>query len=65
MPTCAVQPTAIVDGAFGNAGQNCLSVQRVFVARELLDELVERVVEVTRRAGRRQQGRRAALTSAR
>ena len=26
---------AIVDGAFGNAGQNCLSVQRVFVAREV------------------------------
>jgi glyceraldehyde-3-phosphate dehydrogenase (NADP+) len=39
---------AVVDGAFGNAGQNCLSVQRVFVARELVDELVERVVERTR-----------------
>ena len=50
---------AVVDGAFGNAGQNCLSVQRVFVARELLDELVERVVSLTERAGRRQQGRRA------
>ena len=39
---------AVVDGAFGNAGQNCLSVQRVFVARELVDELVERVVARTR-----------------
>lgn len=38
---------AIVDGAFGNAGQNCLSVQRVFVARELVDELVEHVVNRT------------------
>jgi acyl-CoA reductase-like NAD-dependent aldehyde dehydrogenase len=38
---------AVVDGAFGNAGQNCISVQRVFVARELLDELVERVVQHT------------------
>jgi glyceraldehyde-3-phosphate dehydrogenase (NADP+) len=38
---------AIVAGAFGNAGQNCLSVQRVFVARELVDDLVERVVEGT------------------
>jgi glyceraldehyde-3-phosphate dehydrogenase (NADP+) len=38
---------AIVDGAFGNAGQNCLSVQRVFVARELLDEVVESVVKLT------------------
>jgi acyl-CoA reductase-like NAD-dependent aldehyde dehydrogenase len=38
---------AVVDGAFGNAGQNCLSVQRVFVARELVDELVELVVQRT------------------
>lgn len=38
---------AIVDGAFGNAGQNCLSVQRVFVAREVLDDLVECVVHLT------------------
>jgi glyceraldehyde-3-phosphate dehydrogenase (NADP+) len=38
---------AIVDGAFGNAGQNCLSVQRVFVASELADDLVELVVERT------------------
>ena len=38
---------AVVDGAFGNAGQNCLSVQRVFVARELMHELVDLVVERT------------------
>ncbi len=38
---------AIVSGAFGNAGQNCLGVQRVFVddavADRLLDGLVDRV----------------------
>jgi glyceraldehyde-3-phosphate dehydrogenase (NADP+) len=39
--------SAVVDGAFGNAGQNCLSVQRVFVARELLHELLPLVVELT------------------
>jgi len=39
---------AVVDGAFGNAGQNCLSVQRVFVAGELMLELVDLVVGRTR-----------------
>jgi glyceraldehyde-3-phosphate dehydrogenase (NADP+) len=39
---------AIVDGAFGNAGQNCLSVQRVFVARERAVELLDLVVRGTR-----------------
>ena len=38
---------AIVDGAFGNTGQNCLSVQRVFVARERAAELVDLVVRGT------------------
>jgi acyl-CoA reductase-like NAD-dependent aldehyde dehydrogenase len=38
---------AIVDGAFGNAGQNCLSVQRVFVARDRAAELVGLVVSQT------------------
>jgi glyceraldehyde-3-phosphate dehydrogenase (NADP+) len=38
---------AVIDGAFGNAGQNCLSVQRVFVARELMHEFVDLVVERT------------------
>lgn len=40
---------AVVDGAFGAAGQNCLSVQRVFVAAELFDTLVDLVVQATRR----------------
>lgn len=39
----------IVDGAFGVAGQNCLSVQRVFVHESRYDELVRRVVEATAR----------------
>jgi len=38
---------AIVDGAFGNTGQNCLSVQRVFVARERAAELLDLVVRGT------------------
>ena len=39
---------AVVDGAFGNTGQNCLSVQRVFVARERSGELLDLVVRGTR-----------------
>lgn len=35
---------AIVHGAFGVAGQNCLSVQRVFVAAELFGAVLDRVV---------------------
>ena len=35
---------AVVDGAFGAAGQNCLSVQRVYAAPEVADLLVELVV---------------------
>jgi acyl-CoA reductase-like NAD-dependent aldehyde dehydrogenase len=38
----------IVDGAFGNAGQNCLSVQRVFVDAARYSELVDLVVAGTR-----------------
>jgi len=38
----------IVGGAFGNAGQNCLSVQRVFVDAARYSELVELVVARTR-----------------
>jgi acyl-CoA reductase-like NAD-dependent aldehyde dehydrogenase len=38
----------IVDGAFGNAGQNCLSVQRVFVDAARYPELVDLVVRGTR-----------------
>ena len=39
--------TAIVGGAFGNAGQNCLSVQRVLVDAARYAELVELVVAGT------------------
>ncbi|TDO48490.1 acyl-CoA reductase-like NAD-dependent aldehyde dehydrogenase [Kribbella sp. VKM Ac-2527] len=35
---------AIVDGAFGVAGQNCLSVQRALIAEPLYDEVLDRVV---------------------
>jgi len=45
-PTAAA--AAIVDGAFGVAGQNCLSVQRVYVARELFDLVSAAVVAKTR-----------------
>jgi acyl-CoA reductase-like NAD-dependent aldehyde dehydrogenase len=38
---------AIVGGAFGAAGQNCLSVQRVYAAPELVDRLVDEVVVIT------------------
>jgi glyceraldehyde-3-phosphate dehydrogenase (NADP+) len=37
----------IVDGAFGVAGQNCVSVQRVFVADSVADEVIEKVVRLT------------------
>lgn len=36
---------AVVDGAFGVAGQNCLSVQRVYVHRSLFDNFLRIVVE--------------------
>ena len=35
---------AIVSGAFGAAGQNCLSVQRVYAAPEVADQLLDLVV---------------------
>jgi glyceraldehyde-3-phosphate dehydrogenase (NADP+) len=38
---------AVVSGAFGNAGQNCLSVQRVYVDTARYAELLDRVVETT------------------
>jgi glyceraldehyde-3-phosphate dehydrogenase (NADP+) len=38
---------AIVDGAFGNAGQNCLSVQRVHIAADRFAETVDLVVRLT------------------
>jgi acyl-CoA reductase-like NAD-dependent aldehyde dehydrogenase len=39
----------VVDGAFGVAGQNCLSVQRVYVDASIHDDFVRRVVSRTRR----------------
>ncbi|SFS08655.1 Acyl-CoA reductase [Agrococcus baldri] len=37
----------IVDGAFGVAGQNCLSVQRVYVHESRYEQLVQLVVDAT------------------
>lgn len=39
----------IVDGAFGVAGQNCLSVQRVYVHESLYDELLTQILQGTSR----------------
>jgi acyl-CoA reductase-like NAD-dependent aldehyde dehydrogenase len=44
----AAAADAIVEGAFGVAGQNCLSVQRVYIARELFDLVSAAVVAKTR-----------------
>ncbi|WP_431894083.1 aldehyde dehydrogenase family protein [Nonomuraea sp. bgisy101] len=38
---------ALVDGAFGAAGQNCLHVQRILVHRSLYAEARERLIEAT------------------
>jgi acyl-CoA reductase-like NAD-dependent aldehyde dehydrogenase len=38
---------AVVDGAFGVAGQNCLSVQRVYVHSSLYDEFLQLAVDRT------------------
>jgi acyl-CoA reductase-like NAD-dependent aldehyde dehydrogenase len=40
---------AVVDGAFGVAGQNCLSVQRVYVHAWLYGEFLREVVAATQR----------------
>ncbi|MDF2052293.1 MULTISPECIES: aldehyde dehydrogenase family protein [unclassified Arthrobacter] len=39
---------AVVAGAFGVAGQNCLSVQRVYVHTSLFDQVLEQVTARTR-----------------
>ncbi|WP_232379985.1 aldehyde dehydrogenase family protein [Polyangium fumosum] len=39
---------AIVFGGFSNAGQVCVSVERVYAHREVHDKLVDRVVELTK-----------------
>ncbi len=49
---------AIVDGAFGNAGQNCLSVQRVHVAADRLREAARPGRRRNARSRGRDQGRR-------
>ena len=40
---------AVVDGAFGVAGQNCLSVQRVYVAASIYDEFLSETITRTSR----------------
>ena len=40
--------TQVIEGAFGVAGQNCLSVQRVYVHASRYDEFVEAATEATR-----------------
>ena len=37
----------LVWGAFNNAGQNCASIERVYVDRKIADALVERLVRFT------------------
>jgi glyceraldehyde-3-phosphate dehydrogenase (NADP+) len=44
---CTLAAQAIVEGAFGVAGQNCLSVQRVYVAAALASRLIDQVVAAT------------------
>lgn len=39
---------ALVDGAFGAAGQNCLHVQRILIHRSLYAEARERLIETTK-----------------
>lgn len=39
----------LVDGAFFNAGQSCCGIQRIYVARAVHDEFVERAVALTQR----------------
>ena len=55
----AAAAAAIVEGAFGAAGQNCLSVQRVYIARELFDLMSAAVVAQDARPRRRQQAEQA------
>jgi acyl-CoA reductase-like NAD-dependent aldehyde dehydrogenase len=37
----------LVDGAYFNSGQSCCGIQRIYVARPLYDEFVERAVALT------------------
>jgi acyl-CoA reductase-like NAD-dependent aldehyde dehydrogenase len=47
---CKLERTArgLVWGAFTNAGQNCASIERVYVERPIADKLIARVVELTK-----------------
>jgi len=47
---CKLERTArgLVWGAFTNAGQNCASIERVYVERPIADKLIARIVELTR-----------------
>jgi acyl-CoA reductase-like NAD-dependent aldehyde dehydrogenase len=47
---CRLERTArgLVWGAFTNAGQNCASIERVYVERPIAEKLIARVVELTR-----------------
>ena len=45
---CETAATAVVDGAFGCAGQNCVSVQRVFVADQIYESFLDEVLRLTR-----------------
>ncbi|APR77220.1 Aldehyde dehydrogenase [Minicystis rosea] len=47
---CNLERTArgLVWGAFTNAGQNCASIERVYVEKAVADKLVPRLVELTR-----------------
>jgi acyl-CoA reductase-like NAD-dependent aldehyde dehydrogenase len=38
----------VVQGAFGNAGQSCISVQRIFVHESMYDKFVDQLVKVTK-----------------
>ncbi|MFO0592118.1 MAG: aldehyde dehydrogenase family protein [Polyangiaceae bacterium] len=46
---CKLERTAngLVWGAFTNAGQNCASIERVYVERPIADQLIAKVVELT------------------
>ena len=47
---CKLERTArgLIWGAFTNAGQNCASIERVYVERAIADKLIERVVALTK-----------------
>ncbi|CAB3667630.1 aldehyde dehydrogenase family protein [Achromobacter pestifer] len=38
---------SLVDGAFFNSGQSCCGIQRIYVARPLYDEFIDRAVALT------------------